>query len=197
MPLNDAINYLLALLLLALVALLVWRALWWVSGGKTSAVVPPSPDYAKPAVRPLVRWAGVIVFGGLGLFFLVETIVVLIRKPPEDWSGYVFTLAVTALMTLPLGWGAYSCWRQKYRNVVAVFAVVGAVLFYFVLTKLLHESEVMESLMQQQRTQRWLIWIMLPLSILFLIGPFFAAGLFYRFCMRCADRNVAVEKAQT
>ncbi|MGA2871359.1 MAG: hypothetical protein ABSF34_19630 [Verrucomicrobiota bacterium] len=90
-------------------------------------------------------------------------------------------------MTLPFYIVAYYCVRREYRKIFHVLGVVGAVVVCGVLMDLPFRRPVMDFFVNHTEEYPWLVFLGLPVSLLFLFGPFYAAGWFYRLCNRLAQ----------
>jgi threonine/homoserine efflux transporter RhtA len=107
------------------------------------------------------------------------------------------TLFLT-VFSAPFLWVAYICFREKYHRLVTVFAAIGAVVICGMLISLPERLGIQDFFFHEVLDHPWLIIIDLPLSLICLFWPFWAAAWFFRFCHRLATRYLhdATSKAR-
>jgi hypothetical protein len=140
--------------------------------------------------KEFFRWAAVLSFGGFGLYNLTECGRVLFRSFTDgDWGWGIFTIYFTGLMAgVPLAI-SYFAFRREYRHVVIVVAVVAAFFVFGALMSLPSRLGNRDFLLRQGNEMPGFI-ISLPLCLLWLFGPYYAAAWFLRLTLRLADRYI-------
>lgn len=109
------------------------------------------------------------------------------------WTAFFAWVIFPLVLLIPL-WvallclkGATLCFRQQYRSLVGNFAVLGTIVVWVALSRLVNSIDL-SSLVLDSEAPTYLGFIGLPLSLLILLGPLYAAFLFYRFCLRIEER---------
>jgi hypothetical protein len=141
--------------------------------------------------KEALRWTAILGFAAFGFYHLVECLRVLFRSFAEgDWAWAIFALFLTAVIAgVPLAISFFA-FRREYRHLTIVVAVVAAFCVGGTLISLPSRFGIQEFVFQHTRETPWLIIIALPLSLLCLFGPFYAAAWFFRLCLRLADRYI-------
>jgi putative effector of murein hydrolase LrgA (UPF0299 family) len=145
----------------------------------------------KMKPKEIARWAAVLAFGGFGLWNVSDSVALLSRTVAErDWVMVIFDLTFTGVFIgLPL-LISYFAFRRQYRRITAVVAAIAALVVGSILISIPSKVGLHEFMTQHLQEEPWLVLIALPLSLLCLFGPFYAAGWFYRFCLRLYDRFI-------
>jgi hypothetical protein len=143
----------------------------------------------KAHVRPSLRWAAVVLFGACGLYIFGKGLSAY-WQPQGGWIDNLFIVLLFSVAASPFLWISHACLRQQYHLLVTPFAAVGAVVVVVALMSLPSQIGIMRYLIDHERDHPWLVIIALPLSLLFLFGPFYAARWFFDFCLRLAARQL-------
>ena len=93
-----------------------------------------------------------------------------------SWLGLIFPLGFLVLFTAPFYIVAYICFRRQYRELFRVLGVVGAIVVSGVLISLPRHLHLFEYLDRHRREMPWLCFVDLPVSLVCLFGPFYAAA---------------------
>ncbi len=139
--------------------------------------------------KEILRWASVLGFGGFGLYNITVCLRVFFNSLAEhNWGWAVFILFLTVLVAgVPLAI-SYFAFRREYRHLTIVVAAILALCVFDVLMSLPGRFGIQEFFFQQGQERPWLIIISLPLSLLCLFGPFYAAAWSFRLLLRLANR---------
>ena len=92
------------------------------------------------------------------------------------------------LFSLPFYVVAYICYRRQYQQLYSVLGVVGAIAVFGVLISLPQRWHFFDFFDRHLRDMPWMAFVGLPVSLLALFGPFYAAGWVFRVCRRLAQR---------
>jgi hypothetical protein len=137
--------------------------------------------------KELLRWIATLTFGSLGIYGLVELLPFVAK-----WNGDILHLAVTVWMIFLLvvipTMLAYLIFRRRYHGICSVLAMLGAIVVWGVLMDLPRRWHWHEFISRPMFDSPLLGLVSLGLSLLFLLGPFYGAAWFFRFCMRLAAR---------
>jgi hypothetical protein len=143
----------------------------------------------KNLAKEILRWVVIVACGGCGIWLLIEAAHACISM---RWSGDWFDLfALTTLLLLAIAAAAplsvaYVCYRCQYRKLFLVLGVVGAVLVFGECMSLPDQLGISQFMVRQTRENSAFAFLGLPLCLLFLFGPMYAAAWFYRVCHRLA-----------
>ena len=145
--------------------------------------------------KELLRWAAILLFGGFGLWALADGVRDVFRSLATDEGGMRIFVAMFGLVFngvlagVPLAI-SYFTFRREYRRIVVCVAGIAAVFLLGALVMLPDRLGVWEYLAHQDHSRPPLVFIALPISLLCLYGPVYAASWFYRICLGLADRYV-------
>ena len=143
----------------------------------------------KTRAKEIVRWAVIVASGGCGLWLLAEAARACFHV---RWRGewfdlfifstlFLFVLAATAPLSI-----AYICFRRQYRRLYLVLGVVGAVIVFGECMSLPDQLGIYRIAGHPPHENPVFAVLGLPLALLFLFGPAYAAAWFYRICHRLA-----------
>ncbi|NLF08851.1 MAG: hypothetical protein GX594_12850 [Pirellulaceae bacterium] len=152
----------------------------------------------KTFLQEILRWAAIVAFGGFGLWMLVSMAHPLITD--GSGSGFVVFAVLFTIMvvSLPSFGVAYYCFRREYRKIFLIVGLIGGIAVWGVLLKLPDWLGIYERVMDHKNPHNiWLGILGLPLSLLFLFGPIFAAAWFFRLCQKLAYRGTDKIKTGT
>ena len=136
-----------------------------------------------------LRWSIVLLCGAFGVWTILhDGYFYLQRHSGEGVVSHLGVLAIVLLAGIPL-LIAYMAFNRQYYNLVTVFAVIGAVIVCGSLLSLPRRFGIQEFLSHHQEQMPWLIIVELPVSLICLFGPFYAAAWFFRLCHRLATRH--------
>jgi len=145
----------------------------------------------KSSATEVLRWIGIAAFGGFGVW---ETIIGgrdIIKHPDGDWTGTMLAIVFAALVCAPFYIVAFICFRRRYRELVDVVAFVGGIVVFCFLVELplrLHIHELFQDRYLEGGAWNELREMLgLPVSVLCLFGPFYAAAWFFRWCRRMVE----------
>ena len=139
----------------------------------------------KTLAKELLRWIAIFAGGGYGVRQLIYAVRHILQSN-GDWPGLMFVLIVDLAVASPLLAVAYFCLRRQYRKLFVVVGIVGSLAVFAelsILPEQLGMFEFMERCVRQSHD--WAI-LGMPLALLMLFGPIFAAAWFYRLCLRLA-----------
>ena len=143
-----------------------------------------------------LRWAAVVLFGGVGLRILFyDFLGTVLRRHDIGTSMLLICLLLGVSLSAPFLGAAWFCIRRQYHCLITVFAaraalgVFGALMWLSkVLLSTLHEGLVF----RPGETSGLVLLLGLPVSLLCLFVPFYAAERFFLWfesrCHRMAGR---------
>jgi hypothetical protein len=138
----------------------------------------------KPLAKEILRWAAIVASGGCGLWILAPTGLSVLR-----WNGGWFSfliLFLSLVFAAPCFAVACICWRRQYRKLFMVLGVVGSIAVFGECLLLPGQFGIYEFFGSHARENPAIGILGLPLSLLFLFGPAYAAGWFFDLCHRLA-----------
>ena len=142
----------------------------------------------KANAKEILRWTAIAIFGGFGIWALVSGGYPVITHIKGDWLDALFALAFVALFATPFLVVAYVCLRRQYRELFTVLGVVGAIVVFGVLVALPHRLHILDFFVRHGEDLPWVAGLGLPVSLIFLVTPFYAAAWVLRVCCRLAQR---------
>ena len=142
----------------------------------------------KTSTKEIIRWIAVTAFGGFGIWALVASSYSILTHSKGDWLQAIFPLCFTVLFAAPFLVVASICFRRHYRELFSVLGVVGAVVVFGVLMSLPHRLHVFDFFRRHEEDLPWVVVLGLPVSLICLFGPFYAAAWVLRLCRRLAQR---------
>ena len=146
----------------------------------------------KGKITNLLRWLFALALVGFGSYCFVE-IVGSALKSKGDWFAYwMDAFLFFVLVLVPVGMG-YLVYRRRYHELCSVLAMLGSIVLCFILMGLPRHFGWYRALDWLGHTTG-LGLLGLFMSLLFLFGPFIAAGWFHRMCIRLADRYLPTSK---
>ena len=123
----------------------------------------------KGWTKEILRWVGVIVPGGYGIWGFMSSGAHVVRIN-ESWGIKPFALIFLAAIYSPFLAFAYICLRRHYRDLLIVFGALLAIGVCFLLDDLPHRLNVIDySVGLIQKDPSWII-VFFPLSIVMLVG---------------------------
>ncbi len=144
----------------------------------------------KTYIQEVLRWATIAVFGGFGAWVLYTGGQCVVRNWDDGWFSTLFVIFISLLISLPFLAVAYLCLQRQYRKIFLVVGIVGGILVFSVLISLPEWFGYHEYLRNHREPGNpWIGILGLPLSILFLFGPIYAAAWFFRLCYYLAYRG--------
>ena len=141
----------------------------------------------KTNIKEILRWLAIAAFGGFGIWILVYSNYHVITHSKGDWLTAIFPLAFVVLFALPFFVVAYICFRRRYRQLYSVLGVVVAIVVLGVLMSLPHRWHIIEFFIRHEQNLPWLPILELPVSLICLFVPFYAAVWVSRVCFRLAQ----------
>lgn len=142
----------------------------------------------KTQPKEILRWIAIAVFGGFGVWASGSGSYQVITHADGHWVGSLFALGFLVLFATPFYVVAYICFRRRYRELFTVLGVVAAIVVFGVLISLPRHLHVYEFFDRHQRDMPWIVFLGLPVSLVCLFGPFYAAAWVLRLCRRLAQR---------
>lgn len=137
--------------------------------------------------KEILRWAAIVLFGGYGVLQLIEA-GYLAAESPSDGFALEFSV-FGGLFALPFLAVAYFCLRRQYRQLYLVLGAVGCLAIFVALSVLPTLLGVSEFIRRHEQENHAFGIFFLPLVLLTLFVPVYAAAWFYRFCHRFAYPN--------
>jgi len=141
----------------------------------------------KTDAKEILRWSAIVAFGGFGIWQTISGSHHVLTHPQGGGIETSLALGFIALVCTPFYIVAYICFRRHYRKLFDVLTVVGAVLVFGLLTTLPREWHIPEFFMQRGPWFGLRAFLSLPVSLLWLFGPFYAAAWVFRRCHRMAE----------
>jgi hypothetical protein len=149
---------------------------------------------AKKLARETLRWLVIAASGAYGFWQLGYAV----RRGfavhlTGDWADIlaVFVLIVPLLVAAPFIAVAYLCLRRRYRKLFLVLGVVGCIGVFAELMALPDQLNLYPFMERQVKENAALGLLGLPIGLLMLFGPAYAAAWFYGLCHRLAYKEPA------
>lgn len=139
----------------------------------------------KSLAKEILRWVVIAAACGCGLWPLFEAGRGVMRWN-GSWLGLVFMLIVSLAIAAPFLAIAYTCLRRQYRKLSLVFGVIGCILIFAELSALPEQLGIFQVMGQHIHGNHDYAFLALPLGLLLMFGPIYAAAWFYRLCYRLA-----------
>jgi hypothetical protein len=141
----------------------------------------------KTLAREILRWGVIAACGAYGLWQLLDAgyrgIGMLWRG---YWSGALFVLIFSVLVAAPFLAVAYICLRRQYRKLFLVLGVIGAIAVFGECMALPDQLGLYQLMDHRIHEDHAFAFLGLPMTLLCLFGPAYAAAWFYRLCHRLA-----------
>jgi hypothetical protein len=150
-----------------------------------------SRTYAKE----ILRWSGVALFGGFGLWLLFGAWYGVVAVGKVSWFGALFGILCPAVMATPFLAAGYLFLYRQYRKLLVVLGWVGGMAIFFAGISLPEQLGLYKIAHRGNPEIDDYGFLSFPLVLLSLLGPYYAAGWFYRFCHEWAYPGT-VEKTQ-
>ena len=148
----------------------------------------------KTHIQEVLRWATTAVFGGFGVWRLYTGGQGVVRNWDGGWFSTLFVIIFTLLISLPFLAVAYFCLQRQYRKIFLVVGIVGGIFVYGVLISLPEKFGWFELIDRHVPGNLGVSLLVLPLVILFIFGPIYAAAWFFRFCRYLACRGTELSR---
>lgn len=139
--------------------------------------------------REISRWLAIIGLGGVGMWVFAANSYYVITHPDGGWLGMVWGLGFLVVLAAPFTLAACFCFRRQYQGLLHVLGVVGAILVFGVLVSLPCHLHLFEYLERHLRETPWHLIVGLPVGLVCLFGPVYAAVWVVRVCLRLARRH--------
>ena len=141
--------------------------------------------------RPVVvRWLFSGLFAAVAIWSLSAIAVSLLRSRSDGWGAIAFIGAFGLLFATPFALAAYFCFKRRYGDLFMVGAGVAAFLLLGLGLTIPNELGVMDAVRNWKGGGPWRPPMMLALSVLLLLGPFYLASGFLAVCSRFATRRL-------
>ena len=137
----------------------------------------------------LMRWLFSGLFAATAVWSLCATAVSLVRSP-DGWGAAAFIGVFGLLFATPFALSTCFCFKRRYGDLFMVGAVVAA---FFVLSlgfAIPEHLGAFDAIHKWKGGDWWRPMVMLLLSLLLLLGPFYLAGWFLQACSRFAARRL-------
>jgi len=135
------------------------------------------------------RWLFSGLFAAVAVWSIVETVISLVRSRNEGWGAILFLYFTFALAT-PFAMAAYFCFKRRYSDLFMVGAAVAAFVLVGLCFAIPQRLGVLDAAPRWQGGAPWRVPVMVVLSVLLCVGPFYVAGAFLRICSRFAARRL-------
>jgi hypothetical protein len=136
------------------------------------------------------RWLFSGLFAAVAVWLIVETVVSLVRSRGEGWGAILFLCCVTFAFATPFAIAAYLCFKRRYAELFMVWAAVAAFFLVALCFAVPQRLGVFAAAPRWQAGAPWRVPVMLVLSVLLGVGPFYVAGAFLGACWRFAGRRL-------
>ena len=175
--------------------------------GRERRVIPRLPPYygrrrvrADPGLKPgfsardtmrfdrpvLVRWVFSGLFAAMAICSLSGIVLSAVHSRSEGWGAIAFVCILGLLFFVPFALSAYFCFKRRYRDLFMVGAGIAAIVVLSLCFTIPRKLGVFDGVPDWKNEKPWRPVVMLPLSLLFLFGPFYLAGWFLKVCSRFA-----------
>lgn len=150
----------------------------------------------KDNLKQILRWLTIAIFGGIGVYVVVASLWNLYTHFNHEWFHILLMLLLTFICSLiPLSI-ADCIYRRAYLQLITLSATVGSILVWGLLMRL--SSSGIQKYLSEHLLRNYGVDILgLPLSLLFLFGPFYAAFKFHDLFIKIAVRYFHVSMSNT
>lgn len=139
--------------------------------------------------RSLGRWLFSGLFAAVAVWSLAVTGVSLVRSRGDGWGTILF-LCFTFVFATPFAMAAYFCFKRRYGDLFMVGAAVAAFILMGLCFAIPNRLGLFAAAPRWQTGAPWRVPVMLVLSVLLLVGPFYLAGAFLWACWRFVARRL-------
>lgn len=144
----------------------------------------------KTYLQEILRWAAIVAFGGFGLWMLISMAYPLFTNRSGSAFRVFFMTLYFLVISLPSFAVVYYCFRREYRKIFLIVGLIGGIAVFAVLLRLPDWLGFHEYILNHKNpNETWIGILGLPLGLLFLFGPIFAAAWFFRLCRYLAYRG--------
>lgn len=143
--------------------------------------------------KEMLRWIGIILPGGFGMWWLFwACCFLLIGLSNASLFALGMSLLALVIFVSPALAVAYLCLRRRYRDLLEVLGILGAIVtLHFLIhldSDLSHSTYIVYSDRLFKSNNLWILLIA-PLELARMIGPFVAAYCVWRYLHRWAQRT--------
>jgi hypothetical protein len=149
----------------------------------------------KACAREILRWAAIALCGGYGVWNLFQMGAGIVRRWNGDWFGTILALAFLLLFVSPFLAVAVICWRRRYHQLFLVIGVIGTLAIFGLLNALPEWFGMFEFFRSMESDSPLASigfpvgFVEVPLVLLSVFAPIYAAAWFFRFCHDLAQRT--------
>ena len=142
--------------------------------------------------KAVLRWSVIVGSGSFGVYCYASTIPSLFTSTEPDrvtwWLHLLLALPVLLVFSPPL-FIPYFVWRGDYRRLAGFLNGIGAVCVFFAASSLCRPLLPLLAPKGDHLTETpWTMVLGLAAAACLLLGPFYAAGWFYRLAQRLTTR---------
>jgi hypothetical protein len=141
--------------------------------------------HVKTLAQETLRWTAIVAAGGYGVWQLIYAVRHILQWD-GDWLGLMFVLTVYLTAASPFLAVAYICLRRRYRQLFVVLGVVGSLAIFVGLMALPDHLGIFEFMTWHEHENHDYAILGLPVGLLRLFCPIYAAAWFYGLCLRLA-----------
>jgi len=135
------------------------------------------------------RWLFSGLFAAVAVWSVAVTGVALVRSRGEGWGTILF-LCFTFAFATPFAMAAYFCFKRRYGDLFMVGAAVAAFILLGLCFALPDKLGLSNAARGWKQYEPWQPLVMLALSTLLFVAPFYVAGAFLWACWRFAARRL-------
>ncbi len=137
----------------------------------------------KTLAKEIARWGVIAATGGYGVYLLIGAGRILAWRRGD--ATYVFAIVMSFMFLVfaaPFLATAYFCLRRQYRKIFLVVGAVGCMVIFFGLSALPEQLGLFKFMAHHLVENHDLAFLGLPICLLLLFGPIYAAAWFCRLC---------------
>jgi hypothetical protein len=131
-------------------------------------------------VEECLRWLGILLFWGWGLWLLSGVRHGVVAGWRGDWGGGLFWGVIPTLLAAPFLAAGYVCYRRRYRSLIAIVGVVGCIVVYIGVMAMPEQLGLFEFADLDGHDSPWAVGLGFAAFGFFLLGPAYAATWFCR-----------------
>ena len=138
----------------------------------------------------LLRWLISASLAAVAAWSLIASLVAAVRSRSDGWFTIAFISVFALLFAAPFALAAYFCFKRRYGDLFMVSAAVGAFFLLSLCFTVPRHLDAFETMHNWKGREPWQPFVMLALTLLLLVGPFYLVGWLLRVCSRFAARRL-------
>lgn len=156
----------------------------------TSQDMPSAGRHSRIDRAAVVRWLSSGVLAAVAIWSLSATAAAIVRPRSDGWVTVAFLIGFGLAFATPFAVAACFCFRRRYADLFMVGAGVAAFLLLGLGFTIPNALGLFDAV-RWKGGGPWQPLVMLAVSFLLLVAPFYLAGTFLVACSRFAARRLS------